>query len=268
MELSMTLDCEKPVTETNKDQSVWLTLNRPHVKNAINAEMIAMLIEAFQRLGNDPTIRAIVLAANGNCFCSGADLEYMRNLSKESESNQQNKLSLTHLFRSIAECPKPVLARVHGLCLAGGLGLVCASDLVLANETVRFGLPEVKRGLIPATISPYVIQAMGVQAARRYFITGETFSAQKAYELGIVHELTKTDTLDKTLGNLLSELYTSAPNALTTSKQLVLNVSHMDTTADQTHNEVAARLAKVTSSAEAAEGIAAFLEKRLPKWMI
>lgn len=262
---------EKPLIETRKGKSVWLTLNRPQIKNAMNGEMIAMLVEAFQRLGNDPETRAIVLAANGDAFCSGADLGYMMQMAQQaaagSSTNQQSAITLTSLFRGIAECPKPVVARVHGLCLAGATGLVSASDIIVASNNVKFSLPEVKRGLIPATISPYVVQAMGVQAARRYFITGETFSAEKAYELGMVHELTTLDTLDAKLEAILAELDSCAPDAMAACKKLVRDVSRMDITADETHAEVAARLAAVRGSAEAAEGMMAFMGKRKPSWM-
>lgn len=258
---------EKPVIETRKGKSVWLTLNRPHIKNAMNGEMIAMLVEAFQRLGNDPDTRAIVLAANGDAFCSGADLSYMMQMAQQAASNKTSGITLTSLFRGIAECPKPVVARLHGLCLAGATGLVSASDIIVASNNVKFSLPEVKRGLIPATISPYVVQAMGVQAARRYFITGETFTAEKAYELGMVHELTTPDTLDAKLESILAELDSCAPDAMAACKKLVRDVSRMDITADETHANVAARLAEVRGSAEAAEGMMAFMEKRKPKWV-
>ncbi|MBU0784338.1 MAG: enoyl-CoA hydratase/isomerase family protein [Gammaproteobacteria bacterium] len=267
----MTETSEKPVIETRKGKCVWLTLNRPQVKNAMNGEMIAMLVEAFQRLGKDPETRAIVLAANGDAFCSGADLGYMMQMAQQaaaaSNANQTSAITLTSLFRGIAECPKPVVARVHGLCLAGATGLVSASDIVVASNNVKFSLPEVKRGLIPATISPYVVQAMGVQAARRYFITGETFTAEKAHQLGMVHELTSPDTLDAKLESILAELDSCAPDAMAACKQLVRDVSRMDITADETHVDVAARLAAVRGSAEAAEGMMAFMEKRKPKWV-
>lgn len=262
---------DKPVIETRKGKAVWLTLNRPHIKNAMNGEMIAMLVEAFQRLGADADTRAIVLAANGDAFCSGADLSYMMQMAQQaagaSNTNQQSAVTLTSLFRGIAECPKPVVARVHGLCLAGATGLVSASDIIVASNNVKFSLPEVKRGLIPATISPYVVQAMGVQAARRYFLTGETFTAEKAYELGMVHELTTPDTLDAKLESILAEFDSCAPDAMAACKKLVRDVSRMDITADETHAEVAARLAAVRGSAEAAEGMMAFMEKRKPAWM-
>ena len=262
---------EKPVIETRKGKSVWLTLNRPQIKNAMNGEMIAMLVEAFQRLGSDTETRAIVLAGHGDAFCSGADLGYMMQMAQQaaavSNTNQQSAITLTSLFRGIAECPKPVVARVHGLCLAGATGLVSASDIIVASNNVKFSLPEVKRGLIPATISPYVVQALGVQAARRYFITGETFTAEKAYKLGMVHELTTPDTLDAKLESILAELDSCAPDAMAACKKLVRDVSRMDITADETHAEVAARLAAVRGSAEAAEGMMAFMEKRKPKWV-
>ncbi|WP_370260598.1 enoyl-CoA hydratase-related protein [Limnobacter sp.] len=257
---------EQAVLETRQGNIAWLTLNRPHVKNAMNGEMIEQLVEAFARLGNDPDTRAIVLAANGDAFCSGADLGYMMKMAQQAAANQQSGHTLTSLFRGIAECPRPVVARVHGLCFAGATGLVSAADIVVASHNVKFGLPEVKRGLIPATISPFVVQAMGVQAARRYFITGETFTAEKAHQLGMVHELTTPETLDSRLASILTELASCAPQAMAECKKLVRDVSRMDITDDATHADVAARLAAVRASAEAAEGMMAFMEKRPPAW--
>lgn len=257
---------EQAVLETRQGNIAWLTLNRPHVKNAMNGEMIEQLVEAFARLGNDPDTRAIVLAANGDAFCSGADLGYMMKMAQQAAANQQSGHTLTSLFRGIAECPRPVVARVHGLCFAGATGLVSAADIVVASNNVKFGLPEVKRGLIPATISPFVVQAMGVQAARRFFITGETFTAEKAHQLGMVHELTTPETLDSRLASILAELASCAPQAMAECKKLVRDASRMDITDDATHADVAARLAAVRASAEAAEGMMAFMEKRPPAW--
>ncbi len=258
---------EQAVLETRRGKSVWLTLNRPQVKNAMNGDMIAQLIEAFCRLGADPETRAIVLAGQGDAFCSGADLGYMLQMAQESANNQQSGHTLTTLFRGIAECPKPVVARVHGLCLAGAMGLVCASDIIVASDNVKFSLPEVKRGLIPATISPYVVQAMGVQASRRYFITGESFTASQAHTMGMVHTLCSPTELDSTLDAILAELDTCAPLAMAECKRLVRDVSRMDITADETHAEVAARLAQVRGGLEAAEGMGAFMQKRKPSWV-
>lgn len=260
-------DITKPVLEERKGKITWLTLNRPEIKNAMNGEMIAMLVEAFQRLGQDPETRAIVLAANGDAFCSGADLGYMLQVAQQAASNQQGGMTLTTLFRSIAECPRPVIARVHGLCFAGATGLVSASDIIVASSNVKFSLPEVKRGLIPATISPYVVQAMGVQAARRYFVTGEVFTATQAHAMGMVHELCEPAELDACLAKILTELESCAPDAMAECKKLVRDVSRMDITDDATHVDVAHRLAKVRGGAEAAEGMTAFMQKRKPKWM-
>ncbi|MFN4327714.1 MAG: enoyl-CoA hydratase-related protein [Limnobacter sp.] len=255
-----------PVVEERRGKFAWLTLNRPEVKNAMNGEMIHALVEAFQRLGQDADTRAIVLAANGDAFCSGADLAYMMQQAQQASSNQQGGLTLSSLFRTIAECPKPVVARVHGLCFAGAMGLVSASDILVASRNVKFGLPEVKRGLIPATISPYVVQAMGVQAARRYFVTGESFSAEQAFNMGMVHELCEPADLDQRLDAILAELDSCAPLAMAECKTLVRDVSRMDITADDTHHDVAMRLVKVRASSEAAEGMMAFMQKRKPQW--
>lgn len=255
------------VLESRDGKVVTLTLNRPQVKNAMNGEMVERLIESFKRLGQDEDTHAIVLAANGDAFCSGADLGYMLQMAQNAGANAQSGHTLTHLFRGIAECPKPVVARVHGLCFAGATGLVSACDIVVASSNVTFSLPEVKIGLIPATISPFVIQAMGVQAARRYFITGEVFTAQKAHALGMVHELCEPDSLDLAVQAMVDNLRKCAPQAMAECKALVREVGRMDITADATHAHLAERLARVRSGAEAAEGMQAFLEKRKPKWV-
>lgn len=259
---------QAPVLEAIEGGVATLTLNRPEVKNAMNGEMIEALIEAFRRLGGNPEVRSIVLAANGDAFCSGADLGYMMQVAQQQQSNQQGGVTLTSLFRGIAECPKPVIARVHGLCFAGAMGLVCAADILVASNNVTFSLPEVKIGLIAATISPFVVQAMGTRAARRYFLTGEIFTAQQAHAMGMVHEVCEGAELDETVAGILKALSKCAPGAIAESKSLVREVSMADVTEDKLHAHLAERLAKVRGGAEAAEGMGAFLQKRKPAWVV
>lgn len=258
---------EAVVLETLENGVATLTLNRPQVKNAMNGEMIQILIEAFARLGQSADVRSIVLAANGDAFCSGADLSYMMQVAQQKDSNQQGGITLTSLFRGIAECPKPVIAKVHGLCFAGSMGLVCASDILVASSNVTFSLPEVKIGLIAATISPFVVQAMGTRAARRYFLTGEVFSAAQAQHMGMVHEVCEPEELDGTVQEIIKALGKCAPGAIAESKTLVREVAMADVTQDVLHADLASRLARVRGGAEAAEGMGAFLQKRKPAWV-
>ena len=256
------------VSEVRQGPFVWLTLNRPQVKNALNGEMVLALLEAFERLGADSNTRAIVLAGRGDAFCSGVDLTHMQNMAKNPLENQQSSRALSDLFCAIAACPKPVVARVQGVCFAGALGVVCASDVLVASHQARFCLPEVRRGLIPATISPFVVQALGVRAARRYVLTGEVFSAQRAYELGMVHAVCDAPDLDECVQALLDNFLLCGPWAMGQAKRLVLDVSGEGVMCDALHADVAMRLAKVREGAEAAEGMAAFLEKRKPRWAL
>lgn len=255
------------VIEAIHEGVAMLTLNRPEVKNAMNGEMIEYLVEAFKRLGTDNGVRAIVLAANGDAFCSGADLGYMAKVAQQQATNQAGGKTLTSLFRGIAECPKPVIAKVHGLCFAGAMGLVCAADILVASENVTFSLPEVKVGLIAATISPFVVQAMGVRASRRYFLTAETFTAQQGRDMGMVHEVVKAENLNDSVGAIIKALSKCAPGAVAESKVLVRDVAGADITSDDTHADVASRLARVRGGTEAAEGMMAFLQKRKPAWV-
>jgi methylglutaconyl-CoA hydratase len=252
-----------------------VTLNRPEVRNAFNEIMIAELTQAFASLGQDASVRAIVLAANGPAFCAGADLNWMKKMATYShDENFADALQLALMLRTIYQCPKPTVARVHGDCYAGGMGLVTACDMVVAAAQVNFCLSEVKLGLIPATISPYVIKAMGEQMARRYFLTAERFSATSAWRFGMVHELVESAALDADLTHLLNErvasitdaLLANSPHAVAQAKVLVREV--VGQTVD-THllDNTAKRIAQIRSSPEGREGVASFLEKRKPSWL-
>lgn len=257
------------VLETSHQGAVvWVLLNRPHVKNALHGALIDGLSDSFQQLGRDSSVRAIVLAGRGDAFCAGADLGYMQEMGKTPALNEQASLALGAVFRHIAQCPKPVVARVHGACFAGALGLVCVSDIVVASKQARFCLPEVKRGLIPATISPFVVQAMGARAAQRYFLTAEVFDAPCAQALGVVHECCDEGDLDARVHSMLSRLLEGAPQAQAQAKRLIQDVQGMAMLSEATHQELAKRLSEVRAGAEAAEGMRAFLEKRQAAWML
>ena len=249
------------------DDVATVTLNRPELRNAFNEEAIHELAVAFAALGTTGNVRAIVLAANGPAFCAGGDLNWMKQMAGYSEEeNQQDAMRLADMLRTIYLCPKPVVARVHGDCYAGGMGLVAACDIVVASENATFCLSEVKLGLIPATISPYVIKAMGEQASRRYFLTAERFTATEAHRIGLAHEVVPADELDATVGAIVKSLLGNSPNAVKEAKTLVREVVGQPV-GDTLLIDTANRIAAIRASDEGREGVTSFLEKRKPNWL-
>jgi methylglutaconyl-CoA hydratase len=250
------------------DKSVaTVTLNRPDVRNAFNETTIAELTQAFRDLGGNMDVRAIVLAANGPAFCAGADLNWMKKMAGYTrEENRADAAQLAEMLRVIYRCPKPVVAKIQGDCYAGGMGLVAACDIAVAADTANFCLSEVKLGLIPATISPYVIKAMGENAARRYFLTAERFSASEAQRIGFVHRVTPSDGLDAAVADLLKALVANSPNAVKEAKRLVQEVAGREI-ADALIADTAERIADIRASDEGKEGVRSFLEKRKPSWL-
>lgn len=249
------------------DKVATVTLNRPELRNAFNEHTIAELALAFDELGRNEMVRAIVLAANGPSFCAGADLNWMKKMAGYShEENHDDALRLADMLRTIYLCPKPTVAKVQGDCYAGGMGLVAACDIVVAVDTAGFCLSEVKLGLIPATISPYVIKAMGEQAARRYFITAERFDALEARRIGFAHEVVATDALDTTTAGIAKALVNNSPNAVKEAKTLVREIVGQPVD-DAVLADTAGRIAAIRASLEGREGVASFLEKRKPTWL-
>ncbi len=249
------------------DRVATLTLNRPEVRNAFNEITIAELSLAFDELGRDDSVRAIVLAANGPAFCAGADLNWMKKMAGYSHAeNSEDAGKLADMLRTIYVCPKPVVAKIQGDCYAGGMGLVAACDIAVAATSASFCLSEVKLGLIPATISPYVIKAMGEQAARRYFLTAEKFSAQEAHRIGFVHDIVGPDALDAHVSAIVKALVTSSPNAVREAKVLVRDVTGKAIDSAMMVDS-AERIARIRASDEGREGVASFLEKRKPSWL-
>jgi methylglutaconyl-CoA hydratase len=250
------------------DKVATVTLNRPELRNAFNEETIAEIAMAFDELGLMDEVRAIVLAANGPSFCAGADLNWMKKMAGYSQpENQADALRLASMLRTIYYSPKPVVAKVQGDCYAGGMGLVAACDIVVASEGVNFCLSEVRLGLIPATISPYVIKAMGEQAARRYFLTAERFTAVEAKRLGLAHEVVAPEELDNTVAAIVKALAANSPNAVREAKRLVREVSGVPID-DAMLADTADRIADIRASSEGREGVASFLEKRKPSWLL
>jgi methylglutaconyl-CoA hydratase len=244
-----------------------VTLNRPDVRNAFNEAAITELALAFDELGRDETVRAIVLAANGPAFCAGGDLNWMKTMAGYSDAeNLADATRLADMLRTIYLCPKPVVAKVQGDCYAGGMGLVAACDVVVAVYEANFCLSEVKLGLIPATISPYVIKAMGENAARRYFLTAERFPAREAHRIGFVHEVVTADDLDESVEAIVKALVTNSPNAVQQAKVLVRDIAGKPVD-DALLADSARRIAQIRASQEGREGVASFLEKRKPSWL-
>ena len=252
---------------TIADKVATVTLNRPDLRNAFNEQAIAELALVFDELGRSDTVRAIVLAANGMSFCAGADLNWMKKMAGYShDENLADAMRLADMLRTIYLCPKPVVARVQGDCYAGGMGLVAACDIVVAGEQAAFCLSEVKLGLIPATISPYVIKAMGEQAARRYFTTAERFDAKEAHRIGFAHEVVAHEALDATVAGIVKALVNNSPHAVQQAKTLVREVVGQPVD-EALLADTAGRIAAIRASLEGREGVASFLEKRKPTWI-
>lgn len=228
-------------------------LNRPEVRNAFNDELIASLTEAFHKVGDR---RVVILSGEGKSFCAGGDLEWMRKAAAYSEEeNYQDALKLANLFKAIAECPAVVIARVHGAAFGGGCGLVAASDVAVASDDATFAFSEVRLGLIPGTISSYVIPKIGEGHARALFATGEAFGSEKALRIGLVHEVAGMDSIDSVVKEKVKQVLTVGPKAVIEAKRLALEFP-------LSPEECARRLAAARAGDEGKEGVAAFLEKR------
>jgi methylglutaconyl-CoA hydratase len=252
---------------TVADKVATVTLNRPDLRNAFNEGAIAELARVFDELGRHDAVRAIVLAANGLSFCAGADLNWMKKMAGYShDENEADAMRLAAMLRTIYLCPKPTVARVQGDCYAGGMGLVAACDIVVASEAAGFCLSEVKLGLIPATISPYVIKAMGEQAARRYFLTAERFDAAEAQRIGVAHAVVAPEALDATVAGIVKALVNNSPHAVRQAKTLVREIVGQPVD-DALLLDTAGRIAAIRASTEGREGVASFLEKRKPTWI-
>jgi methylglutaconyl-CoA hydratase len=245
--------------------TVWL--NRPDVRNAFNATLIRALGDAFAQLGTEPQLRAIVLGGHGKAFCAGADLAWMREMAGyDWARNRADAQALADMLWAVWRCPVPVVGRVQGDCYAGGVGLAAVCDVLVAADSVHFCLSEAKLGLLPATIGPYVIRAMGEQAARRYFVTAERFSAAQAHAIGFVHEVCAPEALDAKVGEIVAALVANGPMALRACKALVQDVAGRPIDA-ALRDETARRIADIRATDEGREGVQSFLNKRKPAWL-
>jgi methylglutaconyl-CoA hydratase len=243
-----------------------VTLDKPEVHNAFDDEVIAELTEAFRRLGADPAARVVVLRANGNSFSAGADLEWMQRVARYAhEQNVADAMALAEMLRALDACPKPTVALVEGPAYGGGVGLVAACDIAIAADAASFALSEVRLGLIPAVIGPYVIAAIGERACRRYFLTAERFSAAEAHRLGLVHQVVPADRLEAAAADCTARLRECGPAAQAAAKELI-HVIVGRPIDDASVRDGAECIARRRASAEGQEGVAAFLEKRKPAW--
>ena len=244
-----------------------ITLTQPEIRNAFSDEVIAEITQAFRTAGDRPDVRAIVLAAEGPAFCAGANLNWMRRMADYTrEENVQDAGMLAEMLRVIYECPKPTIARVQGDVYAGGVGLVACCDIAVSADHVNYCLSETKIGLIPATISPYVIRAMGARAAHRYFLTAERFNAAEALRIGFVHEVVHADELDAKVDTILKNLLSASPNAVRAAKKLVQDVAEREINA-QLIAQTVEGIADIRASEEGREGVQSFLAKRKPSWL-
>lgn len=244
-----------------------VTLNRPDVHNAFDDRLIAELSSTLRGLDTEAAVRIIVLAANGKSFSSGADLKWMKRMAQYSENeNLRDALHLAELMRTLDRMQKPTIARVQGAAFGGGVGLIACCDIAVAVREAQFSLSEVRLGLIPAVISPYVVQAIGARAARRYFLTAERFSADEAKRIGLLHDVVDAEKLDDAVNAIVANLLQCGPHAIAAAKALVAAVGRGPINTPMIE-DTAKRIAQQRASSEGKEGVAAFLEKRSPHWI-
>ena len=241
-----------------------VALNRPEAKNAFNETMVDELHAVFSSVSE--AVRAVILTGGGNVFCAGADINWMRDSAQRSESdNQKDAARMEAMFRAIDECPAPVIGRINGSALGGGMGLLACCDIAVSVDTAQFGFTEVRLGIVPAVISPYSLAKIGERAARRFFLTGELFDAHGAREIGLLHDVVTSDKLDSAVNGIADSLLKNGPTAVRTAKQLIREVARMDRERAREHST--ATIARVRTSPEGQEGLTAFLEKRKPNWL-
>lgn len=255
-----------PLLNLRQGSVVHLRMNRPDLHNAFDAVLIAALTGALDAVAADDTVRLVVLEGEGTSFSAGADLNWMRGMAAASEAeNRADALALARLMRTLDELPKPTIARVHGAAFGGGVGLVACCDIAIGSAEARFGLTESRLGLLPAVISPYLIEAIGAREARRWFATAEIFDAREAHRIGLLHAVVPTANLDDAVEHQVGLLLRAGPHAAAAAKSLVRRVAGGHDR-DRLDRDNAALIAGLRVSAEGQEGLAAFLDKRKPQW--
>ena len=265
--MSMTAKNDRVLLIDHRPDGVCrVSLNRPEIHNAFDDHLIKTLTDRLVGIGEDKDVRVVVLTGMGKSFSAGADLNWMRRSADYDETeNLADARALAKLMATLSQLPKPTIARVNGAALGGGVGLVCCCDIAIAADHATFGTTEVRLGIIPAVIGPYVIAAMGARQARRFILTGERFDAAAAMRLGVVHQLTPAAGLDDAVDACLRHLLASGPKAVMAAKELVHNLAQRPITPALV-DETAKRIATLRTTPEAREGLGAFLDKRLPVW--
>ena len=263
----MTETTYKTIVISKKDREavLWITLNRPEVHNAFNSEAILELTDVFDRVKADDSVRVVVLTGEGKSFCAGADINWMREIVRYSfDQNLEESLQLAEVLYKIYMLPKPTIAMVNGAAIGGGTGFLSVCDIAIAAEEAKFGLSEVKIGLVPAAISPYVVRKIGESKAREYFLTGHRISAQKALEIGLINEVVPKNKLEERVEELIGQFLASGPEAIASCKELILNVPRMSL--EDVKAYTARMIANLRISGDGLAGMSAGLEKRKPRW--
>ena len=257
---------DKVLTQIDGDGNATLMFNRPEVHNAFDPEMVEALTEALDAFDKNAMVRSVVLVGAGTSFSAGADIGHMKKSASYSrKQNYEAALASARMLYKLYTLSKPTIACVRGAVRGGGCGLVAACDIAIAARTATFRLSEVKLGIIPAMISPYVIQAMGARMAHRYMLSGEEFDSAEAYRIGFIHDICEDDELNGKVGQMLAHLYTSGPKAMLAVKELI-PLSALAPIAEETVEATAHLIAELRATREAQEGLGAFLEKRKPSW--
>ena len=251
----------------HRDQVAYIWLNRPELHNAFNTQVIEELHHCFTQLNDRDDVRVVILAGRGKSFSAGADLNWMKHAGQASQAeNEADALKLATMLHSLATLKQPTIARVHGIAFGGGMGLTSACDICIASTDAKFATSEVRLGLAPSTISPYVIRAIGVRQASRYFLTAERISAEQALNIGLAHEITTADELDHKVDEIVQALLLGGPEAQAASKQLIQLVDQKELT-QQLLLQTAQHIAHVRQGSEAKDGLNAFLNKQSPTWI-
>jgi methylglutaconyl-CoA hydratase len=258
---------QKVLTQIDDHGNATVALNRPDVHNAFDPEMGTQLVIALKRLEADPKVRAVVLMGAGKSFSAGADIEHMRKSAKFSkEQNRKAALASALIFYTLYSLQKPTIARVHGAVRGGGVGLVAACDIAIGSRDATFRLSEVRLGIVPAMISPYVVAAIGQRHARRYFVSGEEFDSAEAFRIGLLHDIVEHERLNDRIGEILTEIYRGGPHAIIAAKRQIDRVAHAGIT-EAVVADTASTIAEIRATPEAQEGLSAFLEKRSAAWV-
>jgi methylglutaconyl-CoA hydratase len=254
------------ITYHRKTKLGEIIFSRPEIHNAFNSKMIEELYDVFERIQRDRSIRVVVLTGEGKSFCAGADLNWMRAVQDYGyEKNFSESMQLAEVFHMIYTCPKPVIGRINGAAIGGGTGFVAVCDIAIASTEAVFSFSEVKIGVVPACISPYVVKRVGEGRAREFFLTGERLSAERAYETGLVNRVVPPEHLDEEVEAMVKQLISSGPEAIKKCKELLASISDMDMQTAKVHT--AKFIANLRKSDEGQEGMDAFLNKRKPNWV-